>query len=423
MTPRRVGKSGSYRFEIDWKTIGIRIDRSAETTSLQEYNGLVTMLKQLRKNGQLEVLRRFAEGQLPIAVLKQARRRGRLDSDSLLAELALLERLWHDDARCPQRRDPGAPHTSECEGAVDRLLPRMGKGQTQRRYATSLAKLRRVSAGLVPTRAVVADLEVLDWQALADGWTDSGSDWNHLRRAVSKLLTTLLGHPHHPKRLVVMGRIPLAEENERVPELTVDGFWRIVEATPEHARPCYVVLAATGMRLGEYLRCTQDHLVPEKMAIRVPGTKTKRSRRVVEVGAEAWPWIELGVPSPLRERWLHIYWWRACVATGYGRYEPVLDAAGRPLMKTVVERVAVPGQRRKARVEKTVPRQRYEGLRIHDLRHVTGQVATDEGASLSQVGDALGQSDPKITARYTRRHNAAVAGRKVSSALFQRRAG
>lgn len=423
MTPRRVGKNGSYRFEIDWKTIGIRIDRSAETTDLREYNGLVTMLKQLRKSGQLEVLRRFAEGRLPIAVLKQARRRGRLDSDSLLVELALLERLWHDDARCPQLRDPSAPHTSACAGVVDRLLPRMGKGQTQRRYATSLAKLRRVTVGMLTAGAVVADLEALDWQALADEWADSGSDWNHMRRAVSRLLTTLLGHPHHPKRLAVMGRIPVAEEHERVPELTVAGFWRIVEAIPEHARPAYVVLAATGLRLGEYLRCTQDHLVQETHSVRVPGTKTRRSKRVVEVDPAAWPWIELGVPSPLREGWLRKYWWRACVATGYGKYAPVVDADGRPKMKTVVERVAVPGQRRKLRVEKEVPCMRYEGLHLHDLRHFTGQVATDEGASLSQVQDALGHADPKVTARYTRRHNAAVAGRKVSAALFQRRAG
>lgn len=64
---------------------------------------------------------------------------------------------------------------------------------------------------------------------------------------------------------------------------------------------------------------------------------------------------------------------------------------------------------------------RYTGLRLHDLRHVTGQVATDEGATTAQVGDALGHSDYKTTARYQRRRHARVVGQKVSSALFQPR--
>lgn len=412
MSPTRIRGTGSYRFEIDWTaTLGFRIDRSAETTVKREYDALVAVLYELRANGQTEILRRFAKGEIPVAALKQAKRLGRLKSDTLLADLAMLGRLWHQDARCPSRIDPRAEHSAECLGAVDRFLPRMGKGETNRRYSTSLAKLRAVAKSELPETATVSDLARVDWQALFDRWPDSGSDWNHVRRAVSRLLSTLLGHPHHPTRLDIIGKIPLADEEERVPELTVEQFWKIVEATPEHARPCYVILAATGMRLGEYLRCTTEHLVPAKSAIRVPGTKTKRSRRVVELGPEAWPWVEAGVPSPLKSRWIHIYWWRACVALGFGRYEQVIKD-GVPQVKAITRE---DGKREEQ------PVVRYTGLRLHDLRHVTGQVATDEGATTAQVGDALGHSDYKTTARYQRRRHARVVGQKVSSALFQRR--
>jgi hypothetical protein len=39
----------------------------------------------------------------------------------------------------------------------------------------------------------------------------------------------------------------------------------------------------------------------------------------------------------------------------------------------------------------------------------------------AQVGDALGYSDYKTTARYQRRQHARLVGQKVSGALFRRR--
>jgi integrase len=167
------------------------------------------------------------------------------------------------------------------------------------------------------------------------------------------------------------------------------------------------------MRLGEYLRCTDAALIPSRYAIRVPGTKTKRSRRIVELGPEAWPWVRAGIPSPLKSRWMHIYWWRASVALGVGRYEPVITN-GVPQFKTTSP---ARGTRDKRDRE---PVLRYVGLRLHDLRHLTGQVATDEGATTARVGDALGHADDKTTARDQRRHHARVVGRKVLYALFQR---
>jgi hypothetical protein len=63
--------TGSYGLEIDWTAkLGFRIGRSAETTVKREYDALVAVSYELRANGQVEILRRFAVGELPIAALK-----------------------------------------------------------------------------------------------------------------------------------------------------------------------------------------------------------------------------------------------------------------------------------------------------------------------------------------------------------------
>jgi hypothetical protein len=108
-----------------------------------------------------------------------------------------------------------------------------------------------------------------------------------------------------------------------------------------------------------------------------------------------------------------IYWWRACVELGVGRYEQVVKNGVPHFKPTSSDRGTKDEKDRE-------PVLRYVGLRLHDLRHLTGQVATDEGATTAQVGDALGHADYKTTARYQRRHHARVVGHKVSGALFQR---
>jgi integrase len=86
---------------------------------------------------------------------------------------------------------------------------------------------------------------------------------------------------------------------------------------PEHARAGAVVLVATGMRLGEYMRTTKDHLRPSTLGIDVPGTKTKASKAMIRVDERLWPWIEAGIPAPLKEGWLRRYWQRAYKKLGF----------------------------------------------------------------------------------------------------------
>jgi len=126
---------------------------------------------------------------------------------------------------------------------------------------------------------------------------------------------------------------------------------------PEYARPCYVTLVITGMRVGEYLTLGLEHLRPESCAIQVPGTKTAASSAVVAVDPEYWPWIEAAVPSPLGYKWLRINFKNAAKAIGRA------------------------------------------DLRLHDLRHVFAQLASDAGAPTAQVQAALRHPNPATMRR------------------------
>jgi len=69
-----------------------------------------------------------------------------------------------------------------------------------------------------------------------------------MRRALSSFLTTLLGDKYHPYRRRIITAIPIAHEVGRVPDLTPEVFWKVLEHIPEVYRPCYVALVATGLR-------------------------------------------------------------------------------------------------------------------------------------------------------------------------------
>jgi integrase len=133
-------------------------------------------------------------------------------------------------------------------------------------------------------------------------------------------------------------------------------------------QPAYVALLATGLRVGEYLACTAEHLLPLTFGLRVPGTKTKESRNTVYVDTAMWPWITAAVPAPVKYRWLRLHWRAACLGTGAAHL--------------------VNG--------------RYVGPRIHDLRHLFAQLATDAGESEARVQVALRHASPDMTRRYSK---------------------
>jgi integrase len=87
-----------------------------------------------------------------------------------------------------------------------------------------------------------------------------------------------------------MSNFPTAKVAERVPDLDVPIFWRIVNQTTEFVRCAYVTIACLGLRVGEYLRLQDTDLLPATHQIRIPGTY----------------------------KWLREYWVRARKAVGAG---------------------------------------------------------------------------------------------------------
>lgn len=359
MSPSRTSgpDGGNFRFDRVFPGVG-RIRCSSGTDRTGEFRKRDAILTKLFENAQLEVLRSFQRGEITIEQLVEADRVGRLKGADLMSEMALRQPLWT---------------------AIDETLPNMGtSAETRRRYFTSLAKLQRLGARWLPASAQVGDLASVDWKQLSAAWGGSAADWNHMRRALSTFLSTALGDVYHPLRRTVMKQIALRSERPRVPDLAVEQFWRIIALTPEHARACYVVLAASGMRLGEYLRCTRENLRPDSHAIQVPGTKTAASADMIFVAEELWPWVERGIPSPLQRKWMWTYWKRACRAVG------------------------------------------QPDLRLHDLRHFYSQLADEAGASTEMVMAALRHSNPATTRGYKTRKVKGEVARMVGSALTRR---
>jgi integrase len=202
-----------------------------------------------------------------------------------------------------------------------------------------------------------------------------------LRQAVSHFLTIHLGDLYHPLRrsVVSVQAFPKRVEMERVPDLDLTTFWRVVGRAPEHVRPAFVALVVLGLRTGEYFRLREHHLHPLTKQVSVPGTKTAGSAAVLRVAAELWPWITAAVPAPVAYTWLRKYWKRA------------LKAAGADTT-----------------------------LRLHDLRHLTAQVLVNAGQTEASVQTTMRHATPSMTRRYARQkdrgENAAALARAMLDA-------
>lgn len=118
------------------------------------------------------------------------------------------------------------------------------------------AALRRVAATLGPNAALSALGRVTmgEWHDLSRCWGASATDWNHMRRALSKCLSTYIGTDRHLFRQLVIDRLPLLTENKRVPDITLELLGKVVDELPDTIKffPWFLVL--TGCRIGEYLR-------------------------------------------------------------------------------------------------------------------------------------------------------------------------
>jgi integrase len=312
-------------------------------------------LTKLAEAAQVDVLIALKNGRVSIEELLAADREQRLREPDLLARIRLRANLWETVAATLSRLNAST--------------------QTRRRYAVSFKALRERASRHLGERATVADLRGVDWRALYKEWNRSAADWNHLRRAVSRFLSAVLADKHHSIRREVLRDFPIARERHRVPDISPEAFRKILDNVPDHARPSLIVLALTGMRVSEYLGCSADHLQSKSLRILVPGTKTAASAGSITIEREYWPWIERGIPSPLKYKWLRIYFKRACAIAG------VPDA------------------------------------RLHDLRHCFAQWGVEAGISIAKVQVALRHANPVQTRLYAEQRDTGEATSAVGAMI------
>jgi integrase len=353
----RTSQNGSYRLDRVFPGVG-RIAVASGATTKEEYKKRNALLTRLYDQGRLNLLQAIRAGTLTVTEVYAAARADELDS--LTGDRArLAANLW----------DAVAAWTPTSASAA----------ATRRRYATSFTALKR--SGVLGPTATVDDLQEVDWRALETTWAAGASDWNHLRRSVSHFLTVYLGDVHHAVRRSVMRVFPRRKEHSRVPDLSPALFWSIVNATPEYVRAAYVTIAALGLRVGEYLRLTKDHLHPHTCAVKIPGTKTAESAAVLRVDERLWPWITAGVPSPIQYGWLRIYWKRALTAVGAS-----------------------------------------SDLRLHDLRHAYGQWLAEAGVAENRIQTGLRHATASMTRRYTTQRDHGENARTMADLLLVRTA-
>lgn len=337
---------------LNRRLFGLRLTFRLAGLTAAQVRARVAVLDKLEADAQVDVVRALHQRQITLAELVDLDRQGKLRGADIYGAMLLRRNLWD---------------------AVTATLPAMGRSdQTRLRYQVSLNALRE-RAGL-DGAATIGDLRQVDWSALQAAWPASASDWNHVRRAVSRFLTLVLGDKWHPVRREVVARIATLKEHERTPDLTMSLFRDALQHVPEPFRPYYITIAAHGLRAGEYLSLTPGDLQEATSRMVVRG---KTGQRTVPVHPEVWAYVAAAVPCPIGYSYLHHTWKRAVKAIGYPH------------------------------------------ITLHDLRHLAAQTASDGGAGVVGVMELLGHSNTVMAGRYAKQTDARRGSDAVARAFLR----
>jgi integrase len=283
------------------------------------------LFERLLTEGRLDILRALADGSISWTELHGAARDGKLGE--ALHQLVLRRPL----------RD-----------VVDSLWPKDVTG-TARTYRTSMNKLLR----LLPPKATVASLQRVSWEPLGQHYV-SGANWNHMRRAVSRLHSLLIGK-HHPIRHETLARIPIWPEHDRIPDVSIEDLQRFLGACPEWLRDVALTLLGTGMRMGEFFGGELRN------GVFYCGTKTRASRRELPIADALLPVVQRALALDVTYPQIRAPWKAAC------------EAAGLP------------------------------DFHRHDCRHIAAQLLSDAGRPLTSIQATLGHSSIHQTVKYAAR--------------------
>lgn len=373
MTPSRTnGDSGSFMIERRFKNVG-ELKKSTGTESIRVHNQRVALVEKLHARGDYELLRQWKRDETTIEALVEMDRAERLGQG--VSDVKLIAPLW---------------------ATIDRVFATLKPTKTNERYRTSLSALRRKSG--ISDTAKVSALETVDWEALADRWGASNTDWMHMKRAVSRIIGLALGgDKYHPFLRKLRLSIPNRRPKKRRTRLTLADFETIVGHAPEHAARSYWCLLVTGLRdRVEYLALKPEHLDHRNCTIDHPGEKTDEAAEPLKVSPRLWPMVVQAVPSRLHYAWLLKYWQRACVAAGFASY--------------------VPSTHHKSGL-------RYSGPTLHDIRRVHGQLAIDAGVQESKVQSSYRHTNPGQTRDYISYNATGEVSEALAHLILDRKKG
>lgn len=350
-----------FRIDLRLKGVG-RLRVSSGTNQRREYERRKRVLRDLHADGRLDVLVALNAGAVSmVEVLAGVRETG----VKTLTALVLHRPLW--------------------ASLKDAVKASTAGTETTNRYTLSITTLE--ACGVIPKAARVRDLAGVDWGKVRPHYK-SASDWMHLRRALSALLSLHLGDMSHPFRREVIGRIETEKEGERTPDITVEQFWKAVDRLPSWAMDPVRCIALTGVRAGEYIHATGDDL---REASREWVVKGKTGTRTIAVAEQAWPIVCAAVPA---------------------RYAPA-PRQGERNSSTRRYQLLQHAWMKATRAEGVV-------CTLHGLRHLHGQLLSDDGRTDGAVADVLGHGDAKTTRRYTRRSTRRDAAEGVAAVLLKR---
>jgi hypothetical protein len=397
----RSGSRGNYRIDRRFPLPVGRFNISSGVSDAKRFRQRDQLLSDLWAEGQVDTLLALKAGRVTFEALLQMKKVKRLDSASLLADLRLKEALWDSGDTLVSR---------EGDGAVSRTIDGMSCAESSKeRYRVSwrqLAKVMRATGelGVTPSekgsgvpsdapaipgarRMPVSALKSVPWGVLVQAWETSPANKNRAYAALSAFLSAFLGDKRHPVRseiLKLWGK--LATESAEPRDLSVPEFWTLMEHVPELAVPSYVTLAASGMRVGEYLH-PSIRLLETRHEIE---TKGKTGRKRYSVAPELWPFVKASVPCTVArapKQWNGVQ--------RDARYKRL-----RQWMTEASEATEIPAT-------------------IHYLRHLYAAIGTDH-ASLVAVQHALGQRTPGVTAGYAKRRESAGVAKVVGDVLSRK---
>jgi integrase len=250
---------------------------------------------------------------------------------------------------------------------------------TKLRYSISCKALEK-RAGLWLTRqSTIADLRTVPWDVLRKVWlaSKSGTDWMHMRRGLSHFLTVTFRSRYHPLRAEVLFAMKPAKERKRMPDLSVETFWKVVNRVREDLRPAYVTIAGLGLRAGEYLSIGPDSFNESTLQLSITG---KTGAATLLVPEELYGWVRAACPALASYKTLRSNWRTACKEEGVD-------------------------------------------ITLHDLRHCTGQWATSAGVAMTKTQMLLRHSTLDMTARYAATRDKGEAASAVAELMLRTGSG